>query len=331
MSKGLLKILITAVALTFITSLVYGTGTPYQTRISNTATVTGVNFTEKQAGIGTNVQRIVGGHWVGEGDQSVSAGQVVTNTTHLTNLGNAIFTFQIRVTNFNTNTGGGVAGAWGWTIYTNNGIYLSGSGNGNGYGQDITIGSNAYKTVYFVVRVTNTATGGFSEWSLLARTTTPKQNTANYQGDNGIWYGGPDGEGWGDTYTDGLICYGPSSDTTNWRWRLTINAPIITITKTIDSILIADGSGPDNVAVPGAAITFRVRVTNSGSGAANRVIIRDQIPANTAFVTGSTQFVYNPGGFKFAYSGGTVYCSNLKNNALPAHERVIFTFKVTID
>jgi len=329
MSKGLLKILITAVALTFITSLVYGVGTPYGTRITNTAIVTGANFTKTQAGIGTNVQRIVGGHWVGEADQSVSAGQVITNTTYLTNLGNAIFTFQIRVTNWQTNLG--AAGAWPWIIYTNENYstpYLTGSGDGTGYGGNYTIGSNTSKRIDFVVRVTNTATGGYSEWRLLARTSTPKQNTDNYQGDNGTWYGGPNGEGWGDTVTDGLICYGPDTDP---AWTLSINAPNIQITKTIDSILIADPSGPNNVAVPGATITFRVRVTNSGSGAANRVIIRDQIPANTEFVTGSTQFVANPGGFKFAYSGGIVYCSNLNNNALPANQRVIFTFRVTIN
>jgi len=330
MSKGLLKILITAVALTFITSLVYGVGTPYGTRITNTATVTGANFTKEQAGIGTNVQRIVGGHWRGEDDQSVSAGQVVTNTTYLTNLGNAIFTFQIRVTNCNIN--GGVGGYWSWTIYTNENYstsYLTGSGEGTGWGGNYTIGSGVSKRIDFVVSVTNTATGGWQEWRLVARVTNSKINTNNYIGDNGNWYGGTNGQGWGDTISDKLVCY--DSVASNDYWRLSINVPIITITKTIDAVTTTNTTVPDNVAVPGATITFRVRVTNSGSGAANRVIIKDQIPANTEFVTGSTQFVVNPSGFKFAYSGGTVYCSNLNNNALPANQRVIFTFKVTID
>jgi len=329
MSKGLLKILITAVALTFITSLVYGVGTPYGTRITNTAIVTGANFTKEQAGIGTNVQRIVGGHWVGEDDQSVSAGQVVTNTTYLTNLGNAIFTFQIRVTNCNTNAG--VGGYWNWTIYTNNGIYLSGSGIGTGWGGNYTIGSNTFKRIDFVVSVPNTATGGWQEWRLVARVTNSKINTNNYIGDNGNWYGGPNGQGWGDTIFDKLVCYDSVAPTD--YWRLSINAPNIQITKTIVSVTTTNTTVP-NVAVPGATITFRVTVSNGG-GAANSVIIRDSIPTNVITYVPNSTNLESGSGFKFglADTAGvvhTIYCSNLSTGALPANGVVKFTFQAWI-
>lgn len=63
----------------------------------------------------------------------------------------------------------------------------------------------------------------------------------------------------------------------------------VTVSVTTNPYLAIDKSvSPTGTVAPGGTLTYSLLVTNTGSGSANNVLVRDPIPANTSFIAGST-------------------------------------------
>ncbi len=276
----------------------FAIGTTYQTHITNKAVVTGGNFNATSNTVVTQVMRIAGGHWTGENDaiSGVSAGALVTNTTYLTNFGNDSFTFVFSVASNANDGGAGNHHPWAWRIYQN-GTAVGGWHYGTaGSATLAAINSGARSIINFVVQVSNNAGGGYETYVLRVQDSGTHENTDNYAGDNGIQYGGPAGAGWGDTMSDALACYGAGDAAGDgaYRWRIQVSGPIINIIKRVSTIQVADAAGPDNVAVPGATITYSIVVSNSGGNATGPLVIKDVIATNNlSFVGGSMSVVHD--------------------------------------
>ena len=114
--------------------------------------------------------------------------------------------------------------------------------------------------------------------------------TAN---DGGAWtaMGAPqavlaDGAGAVDT---GLNTPNPG-DFPDGRFSITItyNVATATLAANKESTVVSDGFNSANPkAIPGAVVRYTINVANSGGSDADSVVIRDQIPAYTSYITGS--------------------------------------------
>lgn len=63
----------------------------------------------------------------------------------------------------------------------------------------------------------------------------------------------------------------------------------VTVSVTTNPYLAIEKSvSPSGVVAPGGILTYTLLVSNTGSGSANDVLVRDPIPANTSFIAGST-------------------------------------------
>ncbi|MDD5065566.1 MAG: hypothetical protein PHF84_00830 [bacterium] len=293
--------------LLFITGLIvilffstYGfaavTPTTYNDVVTNKVVISGNNFTAVSNAMGTNVLPIVGGSWDASSDISnVAASSVQSNVSVLSNLGNNAFTFRINVDNFASNAPCG--GLWAWGIYTNNGgvvPYLSGSGNGIG-AYSIWIPMGATRRIVFRVTLSSAAgDSSWQRWRLLAHTTGAHQNRTNYIGDNGFEYGGPPTMGWGDEVTNSLAWNDPTGlvGSSSNEFAVRCSAPIIGVSKTIQQIAMVSTS-LDDMAIPGATITYRITVTNRGSGAAQNVKVRDWFDTTHVDYRGGLTIVSN--------------------------------------
>jgi uncharacterized repeat protein (TIGR01451 family) len=80
----------------------------------------------------------------------------------------------------------------------------------------------------------------------------------------------------------------------------TVRAPVLTMTKTV---AVVGGGQP----VPGATLRYTITYSNSGTGAANNVVISDPIPSHTTYVANS---VHLNGVQTNDGSGGVVFNSN---------------------
>ena len=70
---------------------------------------------------------------------------------------------------------------------------------------------------------------------------------------------------------------GGGSETDNGVYTVTVTAPILALTKSVDK----------PTATPGETLTYTIVVLNSGSGTASTVVITDAIPTNTTYVAES--------------------------------------------
>jgi hypothetical protein len=271
----------------FVSHTVYAAGTAAGTTITNKAIVNGANFATQTNTKRTNVRAIAGANWYAQADRiPVIAGALYTNTTTLSNLGNATFGFTVTVTASTQTGAGSLAGNWPWTVYTNGVSYFSGSGTLAAGTPINNVASGASKQIRIIVTVPAAmSSSGWEEFRLSA-TASAHVNTAAYNGDNGVAYGGS----WGSPVADAVAISGTGG--TDEYWRLTGGgAPSIYIAKSITSIQVADASGPDNLAVPGATITYTIKVSNAvGAGIANAVVVRDTISAAGPLTMGVAGF-----------------------------------------
>ena len=316
-------------------------GTTNASAISNEAFVDVINFLKGSNNVVTNVQPIIGASWVSINTDisGANAGGYYTNTSYLTNLGNDAFQFQIGVDGYTTNTDcGGVD--WTWDIYTNStlGDYLTNQNSAQAPGGLFSLASGDSMQITFRVLVdAGSGTGGWQEWRLYATTPDPSANTNNYTGDNSLVYGGNLGIGWGDDRFNSVVFYGTGitgGTLDDNRWAVGAAAPLITITKIVKSIAIADASAPQGVAIPGATITFEITISNVGAGIANGLVVWDNIDlsylddsataASLAFnnVVGTATWTSN-------YSSPTVSWTNL--NGFQPNDVTELTFTVVID
>lgn len=277
MKKLILLIMISV----FTVSTVFAafSGTAADTRITNTAFVGAGNLAVNVTnGIGTNVLGIDGGTWTATaGDQNATAGNTFTLSTWLSNNGNTNDIFVLTATNNTTNTPTGGA----WTTALSN--ITTGAGPSI---TKCTLAAGAEANIAFRVTVNAAAgNGSYRTYVLHAQPGDGSSAEDNYNGDNGSAYGGTIGDD--ATYGSGYVVCNDASRSTARQWQVTIAGPVIAINKTIDSVAIADGNAPGNAAYPGATITYKISLTNSGGGAANSLFVRDSVPANTTYEAGS--------------------------------------------
>ncbi|MDD5065567.1 MAG: hypothetical protein PHF84_00835 [bacterium] len=251
--------------------------------VTNRAVVSGGNITSSSNGVGVRIKPIVGGYWRAEADIGTgTALGTYSNVSWLTNLGNSTFNFQLGVTNFTRANNDG--GLWQYWIYTNTAAstpYLTGYSNHRVTTTNFPIAMGQSKRIVFKVTVAGGSSDGIQRWSLIARTPDVKSNDVAYLGDNGNRYGGPVNAGWADGgAVDALVWYGTGASgapDTEYTWQVACQQPIVNITKTISSIQTIASAGLDNMAIPGATIFFHIRVTNTGSGSATTIKVRDMI------------------------------------------------------
>lgn len=308
------------IVFTFITILCldnsyasYTNATGAGTRITNIATVTGANLSAAVSStISTQVQPIAGGSWGGSVDiTGANSGSLYTNHTFLTNLGNQAFTFNIFVVSNGATSGSDLA----WTIYTNN-VYgtpaATGIGDSSGAAFSIPRPQAGTVDIEFVVFVSNTITQGTQWWTLKAKVSEAHENEESYQGDaplNSIWYGGSSTSGWGQLVeTNSVIAYHPvaGNDGATYMWSVTISGPNIAITKSIKGISDVASLGY-SIAIPGATITNMIFITNSGSGDATGMIVKDYWAQ--AYVTNGAAFIINNN------SGGDAWVASTNQSA----------------
>ena len=105
----------------------------------------------------------------------------------------------------------------------------------------------------------------------------------------------------------------------------TVRAPVLSMTKTV---AVVGGGQP----VPGATLRYTITYNNSGTGAANSVVVTDPIPSNTSYVANSVhlngvQTNDGTGGVVFGSNTVTVTIGSLAGNTL----NQTITFDVTIN
>jgi uncharacterized repeat protein (TIGR01451 family) len=312
------------------TEKAYSLGTIYNAVITNRATVSGDNLANSISVTNTtNVMRIIGGSWSGGADVgSSSAGSVETLTTYFTNVGNAdnvIWRFGVFDTNYNTAT---LAEPWTWVLLTNTVTALSqanGYTNTSAFNFLMDIGDSV--RIDFRVYVALGAVTGTAGWNLIAVNTTGGQNTLSYISDDGTTrFGGAPTIGFGENVAGRVDLYSGA----NYYYEITISAPNITITKDISQIVTGSGNAPDNIAIPGATITYRIAVTNSGAGA-TRLVVTDVFDlAYVSFVAASQTDMETSGAntYNASQAGNTVKWSN--TGIFDQGERSVFTYQVVI-
>lgn len=307
------------------------------TTLTNYATVTGANIPTQTVGVKSNVFAIIGGCWLGEDDitNAQVAGASYTNTTHLTNLGNYVYTFDIGVSHNYVTSGT----PWRWTFYTNNSLVQACPWT---YGVDATAFQMSFeygeiKDIDFVVYITNIATESTQGWCLIATRSGPPipENTTNYRGDNLVWYGGAPNVGWADGIDANALnilagdCQIDSHNDGDYYFSIYISSPNIMITKSIASVQL---NSVDSQPIPGATITFEIIVTNDGA-TANEIIVIDYLDTSYMLYVGGSQSVvagWNEGYQAGAGPSGEDVLSWTNQSPFAGGEGFHFTFEATI-
>jgi uncharacterized repeat protein (TIGR01451 family) len=322
MGKRMFSLVVVSFLLIFTASVVYGQGTARGTAITNTAKVTAANVTAAvtASAPSTNVRRIVGAYYsVIPADVSAGAGQTVNLIFTVFNYGNQAESFVLALSNVQSN-----AGPWTKSFKPSATLPIIAAGASTSFTLQVQVAPTATNNSYQQYRVVLSGTN-----------LTTAVRARRYRGDNGTFYGGDMGIAWdpGTTNNDGRLRHGVSSygATTNKWIRITVQGPVLNITKSILSVTLG---GAASLAVPGATITYQVKVSNAGTGAANAVKIIDSVPANTTYVANSATITSNPGGFTIN-NANPVVCSNNAVGALPAGagngSKVVFQYSVTIN
>jgi len=90
----------------------------------------------------------------------------------------------------------------------------------------------------------------------------------------------------------------------------------------------ADLAGDPNVLLPGEPLRYTITVRNTGSGNAANVTLRDAVPANTTYVTGSTRL---NGAAVADVAAQPPLVNSMPINALPAGATATITFNVVVN
>ncbi len=342
--KNLFKLMtlsLTVGLLLLPTTAVFAEGVPSGTTIDNEAYVGGDNFENKTNSIATNVQRIIGASWAAGPDISPAGGGIsYSNISTLLNLGNTNYNFRITVDTAITDTvSGPVDGWWAYEVFTNDVSYLAvPAGDVSVQGGNIYLLDGSSVEVKIKVLVSAGAFGGWQEWRLSADTLETHANTNRYVGDNGVGtFGGPVNLGWGESGEDLVTIYdagGPDR-----AFRIIVAAPNMTITKSISGVVTGSAAAPDGVVIPGATITYVVRISNGiAAMAANNVVVYDTFDnVNTTYVaapgaTGAN--VTDNGGdnvWNASRAGAVVKMTNTGSTAFEPGDVATLTFEVTIN
>lgn len=282
MKRLMLVMFLIAIVMAF-TGSVYAQ-TPDTTLLQNTANVTAGNVpTGASASHNTNVQRIVGAEYsVIPTDTTAAPGQTVNLIWTVVNRGNANDSFSINAVSVNEATNGG------WTVNQLETAIATpfALGNAVSYTMQVIVGGAASNGAWieFQVDLISDEFGGAANYGRC------------YVGDNGTVYGGDMGLDLAGTTTNdnstllhavapqGFANFGAPATGNAWV-RIDISGPVLSIVKYISNVTL-DGAAAPGV-IPGSTITYCVLVSNTGSGAAEDVIITDTLPGNTTYVAAS--------------------------------------------
>jgi uncharacterized repeat protein (TIGR01451 family) len=192
------------------------------------------------------------------------------------------------------------------------------------------LGPGATTTFTLYVTVPNGATNAsYAEYQIRAQSASlgPAVGKTNqYTGDNSTVYGGDMGISVANYLTHNVV--NQSAAATNMWVRVTVTGPILGISKSVSSILLGGAASP---VVPGATISYHLRVSNTGVGPANSVDIRDVIPNNTTF-TGVVHGIAGPAG---SVDESTVAEVRVTNTSLGVYagvaDVIAIDYRVTVD
>ena len=290
--------------------------TPADIQMTNYALVTGNNFGFQKVSVYTTNRLILGGCWSCSNfrDQIVSPGQYFTNKTWFTNLGNTngiMLQFGVQSNKMN-----GTQGFLPWAFFTQ-GATLVSAGGTNMTGAKPNVFQRGFNpgqafAIDFVVYISNNIrfanfTNVIRLWCTNVSGDQSPTGKTNYTGDNNVAYGGALGFGWGTAGNNGfpaannishnaLFCItgqdvAPAAGAHNLISKqlgaeaLYISSgPNITIIKSILSVTL---KGIPTLPIPGATITFDIKVTNQGS-VANNVVVRDTMQTNSMRYVGGS-------------------------------------------
>jgi len=226
--------------------------------------------------------------------QTAAAGGGVIWTFDFTNKGNATTTFKFDFQSVASNLAGTT-----WKAVFQNGQRSN--------VQTLVAGQVLSVQVCITDRLPIQSDGSFYRLRVMASNTklniTTANGATNYIGDNGIAYGGTMGDDWtGITTLAAQKCVfieqGLGYD---GFLTLLINAPLLGITKTIQSIT---RGGFASAPIPGATIQYKIVVTNGGGADAINTRLWDTTPAGTVIVFGKTVAMTNLVGLDTNVSGG---------------------------
>jgi uncharacterized repeat protein (TIGR01451 family) len=244
------------------------------TPIANTATVTAGNVpTAISANAPTsNVHKIAGADYsVIPVDASGTPGQVVNLVFTVANRGNTNDQFTASIVGAASNGVG--SSNWVRTLESSPTAWIA-PGATTIYTLQVTIDGAAANNSYVEFQVALDSANE-DDANCVIDYAYEGDNTTAYCGDYGV---AMDGSA---TNADSYLYHGyvvQGAATANTWIRVTVTGPVLGIVKLIDSITL-DGSA--SVVVPGATISYQIRVSNTGAGAATSVEISDTIPANT--------------------------------------------------
>ena len=299
--------------------------TPANTAISNTASV---NFNvggTPQPAVNSNTDTITVDELVDVDVTRQSATPLVvlspaTDQTHLfrvTSLGNGSEQFNLAG---NLSLGGDQFNPTGLELYVDDGDGIFEPGADDGLAVvSVTLAAESFEDIWFSVDIPGPlADNALGNVDLTA--------TSSF----GTGAPGSEQAGNGDGGT-GLV-FGPSSgddvDTASYQ----VSNIAFTVTKSSVVLDPFAGSQP----VPGATITYTITVSTTGTATATSVVINDDIPANTTFVSASV--TYNTVGQSNALDGdfcdfnisnaGGIYCAV---GTLIGITTTTVTFQVTIN
>jgi uncharacterized repeat protein (TIGR01451 family) len=252
--------------------------------LTNIATVTGANFNTSMATQNVTVATQLGGNATSEVDQNAVDGTSITNMIHISNVGNVMADFTVVIASGQTN---GIPGSW----VTG---FVSGA-------TVINVAPGGVADVFFYVNVPGGAPNG-SERSYTIFVTNEAPSTANtietnYVGDNTIPYGGSIGSGGaapstvrvsgtafgGLTVLSNLV--GPDYNDTD-VWQVTVSAAVVGLTKSVEGVT-NNAAGIVGIAIPGATITYKLTLSNTGAASALALQVVDPLPATVSYVLSS--------------------------------------------
>lgn len=280
-----------------------------------------------------------GGVWIGEADKTVASGSWTSNVTSLTNYGNG--TADYVLTSRET-----LGTATVWTNFFSN-------ENGGAHGTTITAQLSAFgvSTIVFYVGVPVTETNGaFKHYMCLASNSIAAGlHAVQYVGSNGTTYGGQMGKFGA---PEGAFWLAKNLAYSSTNWVLTVNAPVLTLTK---SMIQLDNPGVYTTdPVPGARLTYKLIVSNRGAAAASSVWIVDRFKTDyVTYVVESMKFsadsalTYDAASLPLAdaaagdagawTNGGVIYFTPngttplTAGGALASHEGGTYYYRVTVN
>lgn len=274
----------------FAVSGVYAQVNTVGTVINNQASITAGNVSSAVLGntTSTTVARMGGAAYATiSGDVSASPLGTALAPMTFRNYGNGNDMFLISIVARQSNTVDW-AGDTAWTVD------IRDAGNTTTINQS-TLLAPAGGTFTFNIRVQVPVTaddGDYLEFQV-AVTSLSNPTARTYTDDTGYVWGRTIGYSWAGVEggTLGLLQHAFTNNnklgtaTPNQWIRFSIQGPVLSITKTVTSILV---NGVADVPKPGAVITWTIRITNDGTASATNIIVRDTRPANTTFVGRTT-------------------------------------------